>query len=680
MSRTLDYHPDIDGFRAVAVSAVVLFHLALPGVGGGFIGVDVFFVISGYLITLIIRKQVADGSFSFSSFYIRRIRRLLPALLFTVAISFVCGFLLLSPAALAAFSRSALYAVVSISNFGFWLDTGYFDSEKITKPLLHTWSLGVEEQFYLVWPFLAVLLFKVRSERVQILACSLFVAVGFAVCVYATWSAPSAAFFLSPFRAWQFGAGGLLAIVTQLPNYSQLSRRWGNHFSLVGLGILAASFVSVSDDGYPGYQSLAPTLGTVFLLSGAGSAISMALLGNQVASWLGRISYSIYLVHWPVIVYYYYVVNSRPDIWGYAVVLSIIAILSLVSFYAVEEPLRRSRADRSAVPAGAVLASVAALALLLNFVGAHVWAQNGWPWRVDADARARAAMASRRFDCPIRDIPEFGRSCRIGQANMPPSFAVVGDSHAEALLPGIDQVLKEQKKAGIAYIQRATLPFVGVRSVDGSTTRPNNFDSVYQRLAKSKVSDVIIHARFSLHWLTWRPPNEEMERKFVVRNEGDPLTVEKSQRNFVDGLIKTIRLLRDAGKNVYIIGAIPHQGVDLTKCLARPTYLFSAGFIVRTCGGLTREESLNRAAAVNAVLAETTKDLQASFFDPAAFLCAAQSNVCRRTMDGKLLYRDDDHLSIFGARYVASQWRQIVFQPRGKLNRSELGSALGNGT
>jgi peptidoglycan/LPS O-acetylase OafA/YrhL len=301
------YRPEIDGLRAVAVISVLLYHVGVLQFSGGYVGVDVFFVISGFLITRIIFEEASrTGTFSFSNFYLRRLRRLFPALLTTVAISFLFGYWLLSPLNFREFGGSAITALTSVSNFFFWAHSGYFDTAAISKPLLHTWSLSVEEQFYLVWPaFIATLTLKKWPVPVVLLAAgaaSLLFNIPFSS------GDTSTIFYLTPFRVFEFVIGAILIWLPQISRY-----RINQALTLGGLLLIAFSVLTYTQKTiFPSFHALPPCIGAACVIYAGNNPIAKLLLGNRLSVFIGKISYSLYLVHWPLIVFYRYYVFDPP--------------------------------------------------------------------------------------------------------------------------------------------------------------------------------------------------------------------------------------------------------------------------------------------------------------------------------------------------------------------------------
>lgn len=370
----LTYRPDIDGLRAVAVMAVVLYHAGFGTFSGGFVGVDVFFVISGYLITRLLARQVeSTGKIDVFDFYLRRLRRIFPALLVTLAATTVCAVLVFSPQRLQAYGGSLLHAVYSVSNLFFFHESGYFDSDSGLKPLLHTWSLGVEEQFYLVWPFLVLLAGTVVRRQFLVIA-SLGLA-GALLAVAATDRNPSAAFFLMPFRVFEFSMGAVLVVLERRKSSNGLAH---NLLFLAGLSLIAWSVLAYSKDTpFPGAAAILPCLGAVLCIHSGNRAGAGRLLQGKAVVGLGLISYSLYLVHWPVVVFYRYCVDLRGAslLGSWLIVLSSLG-LAAVMYVCVEKRFRRNRASNRRF-----LVGLGAAVLVLSYAGASMWAADGWKWR-----------------------------------------------------------------------------------------------------------------------------------------------------------------------------------------------------------------------------------------------------------------------------------------------------------
>jgi peptidoglycan/LPS O-acetylase OafA/YrhL len=345
MERGQGYREDIDWLRAIAVLAVVAFHFEVPGIWGGYVGVDIFFVISGYLITEIITSEIASGSFSFAAFYERRARRLLPALYVMVALTTLPSFVYLLTSERAEFFRSIGAVVTFTSNFFFWLQSGYFDHAAVEKPLLHTWSLSVEEQFYLAFPLLLWALSRVSKGRTALaaaLAALMLISLGANVWLMDTGRSASA-FYMSPARAWEFLIGSLIAlpILPALPNLPARALARGGAIILFAVALCGLR----KESPFPGLNALLPCLGAaLFIWSGIGvtTVARHRYSPLQVLTFFGKISYSLYLWHWPIFTFgRFSKVSLTLDGFDKAVLLAATVVISFLSWRYIEQPFRQ---------------------------------------------------------------------------------------------------------------------------------------------------------------------------------------------------------------------------------------------------------------------------------------------------------------------------------------------------
>lgn len=426
------YRPDIDGMRAIAVLSVLFFHVGFPGLTGGYIGVDVFLVISGYLITgILLGEHARTGRISFRDFYYRRLKRIAPALIATVAVT--SGFVvwLYSPTLLAAYGQSAWMSLASISNIGFYLTSGYFATDSDVKPLLHTWSLSVEEQFYLIWPL--ILAFLLRNTRYVFPGIAVITVVSLGYSQYQLGTDSDAAFYLMPFRIFEFGIGALLHAVP-IAKTQQL-RRWHDPAVVLGLACIGYAVLAFSNDTpFPGGMALVPCLGTALLIWAKDASVSRWLLSKRLVVWIGSISYALYLVHWPIIVLYerFRIVIHldasplRPiEQWG---IVAASFITAYVLHVLVESPLRRTSARPRHFVVGTALSMV-----LVGGIGVGFEVSEGWvtrPWIPDTQSFAAAQanwlgdrLEGIRKNCNVTSAT--GCSLQEGRRNA----LVIGNSH-----------------------------------------------------------------------------------------------------------------------------------------------------------------------------------------------------------------------------------------------------------
>ncbi|WP_050295265.1 acyltransferase family protein [Yersinia sp. 2105 StPb PI] len=373
------YRSDIDGLRAIAVISVMLYHFSIGHFSGGFVGVDIFFVISGYLITGGIIKQGEAGKFSFSDFYIRRARRLFPALLVTIILSYVAAFWLFSPIDFANMSGSTIFALGGISNIFFWMEADYFDSASILKPLLHTWSLSVELQFYLIWPAILLLLIKFGRKITGYGVVAVTIA-GLISSIFALKYDPTGAFYLTQYRFYEFAVGGLAFLVGR-SKFMRSKYYMPNMIFVVGIALVFYSIFSYSTEtAFPGLNALPPVIGAALIILSGEQAIGAKILSLRPVSYIGEISYSLYLIHWPLVVFVqYFSVKEISSIERYGLVAATF-VLSVSMHRLIEKPFRNPKVFDISGTAFALACSCIAIVVMIP--ASSSWANKGWVWRL----------------------------------------------------------------------------------------------------------------------------------------------------------------------------------------------------------------------------------------------------------------------------------------------------------
>jgi peptidoglycan/LPS O-acetylase OafA/YrhL len=442
------YRADIDALRAIAILEVLFYHADFSWMPGGYVGVDVFFVISGYLISGLISREIAQTeSFNFRHFYIRRARRLFPALFAVIAATFVFGAFVLTPEYLTYMSESVLASIFSCANFFFFEGSNYFEIGKQVRPLLHTWSLGVEEQFYLVWPLLLWIILRHGRVAYSITILTVFVA---SFCAGLTlFLHPSAVFYLLPFRVWEFALGAAVALCG-----SAKDRRWLNDVAYAaGAALVVGSAVFLTKDSlYPFYNALAPCCGAALMIySGNASRIAAPFKKAPVIA-IGKISYSLYLVHWPIIVYYKYLVEGDLRIEEQLILIAVTIFTAMLLYFTIEKKFRYVRGSSNlGLKPVAVAVALASIALVCT-PATSAMMSGGWLWRYPDDIRLMLAKAGNDisiphplngcFKLPAAERADIRESCYAPMPGDPrPSVILVGDSTAYALAAGLQATL-----------------------------------------------------------------------------------------------------------------------------------------------------------------------------------------------------------------------------------------------
>ena len=430
--RHLRYRPEIDGLRAIAVLAVILFHAEVPYFHGGFIGVDIFYVISGYLITKIIVSQLHKNDFSFSNFYVRRIKRLFPAAFFLILSTVLFGSLVLSPGNYIELAKSAIFSSAFLANVWFAKHSGYFDQSAEISPLVHMWSLAVEEQFYLLFPLILYLIYKTwsfRGIRASLIAlCLTSLTLSFALSA----DYPNSSFYLLHTRAWELSLGGLLVLFPALNPHRKMT---SDALSVIGISlIIVGILITYRGIPYPGYWALLPTLGAAILISSshASGSIGNILLTRNGLVKIGKFSYSAYLWHWPVVVYYRIYISERS--FTFFETLSLIfasLFLGYLSWRYIEEKFRYQK-----IPAKKVFRLALLSSGLLIFISSSIYFSRGYSSRFSEDVYMytdRRSMSEVECVERIRIFPDVEKDfCIVGNklSTAKRRGVIWGDSHS----------------------------------------------------------------------------------------------------------------------------------------------------------------------------------------------------------------------------------------------------------
>ena len=645
MPEAATYRPAIDGLRAVAVVPVVLFHLGVGALPGGFVGVDVFFVISGYLITGILFREMQAGRFSLARFYERRIRRILPNLYAMILATTLVACVLLIPFDLTRYGQSVVATLGFAANVYFWFRTGYFAPASDQLPLLHTWSLGVEEQYYLVSPLLLLLLADRHPRRIGLVVAVLF-ATSFALAVHQVRTAPDAAFYLPLARWWELMTGSFLALgLVPRPDRRVLREA----LALAGLtAIVAAIALYRADLPFPGVGALAPCLGAAAVIQAdrGGDTAAGRLLGSRPLRAIGLLSYSLYLWHWPVIVFARYLAQRALTAGeSFAALLAIVA-LAYGAYRWIEVPVRSRRipARRLFVGAGVGAGALASVAATLVVAG-------GLPGRYPPAVRPLAMAVDRanpdrlRCDSPSPARLRSGDVCVIGAPGVAPSFALIGDSFADALSPGVAEAARRAGLAGIVLTRGGCLMLAGAGNSDECRDAAARS---YALIARSPgIRRVVLIGR----WPTWYEARREglfpQERIWIAdAASGDGRDVAENRAVLARGLRRTAAL--PAGRRLTVVVGLPEQHVHVPQYATLRTL---AGLPV---DGLARADYDRRQRGAKALIAGTGVDV----LDLGPAMCDAQA--CPIVRGGEALFVDDNHPSRDYARALAPWLRRAV--------------------
>ena len=560
----MQFSRDINGLRAIAVAAVVLFHLQVPGFGGGFAGVDVFFVISGYLMTGIILGRQDAGRFSVWGFYADRARRIVPALVVLCLVLLAVGWFFLLPSDYKKLGKQVGASLGFVSNITFWREAGYFDAVSHRKWLLHTWSLSVEWQFYLLYPLLLVALRRLAGPARLRGALGLLLAASLAGAAFGALD-PSASFYLLPTRAWEMLLGGL-AWGAVVPGGLAVRRA----IEVVGLAAVLGS-LALLDAGrpWPDALAIAPTLGTALVLAARREA--SPLLGHPVAQWLGRCSYSVYLWHWPVVVALTQM-SELPAGPRIALGLGLSLGLGALSYRWVEAPTRR----RAATPAAgtpsarrrprAALASAAALATV---AGVAAWASDGAPWRFAPAVRAADLEALNGNPYGRGCFATFGPpepACVMGGDRRTARAELVGDSHALSIATALAAAIPDGTGGGVRFHGYASCPTLRTATYGRSENRCAEFNAaVGAELGAAPAAALPLVVTNN-----WTSYVEQARVRFAAGPDGSGAddTLPFDRERYRSALLTTLCGFAQGGRPVYVTEPFPQFDVDVPRATA----------------------------------------------------------------------------------------------------------------
>ena len=628
--KSLGYRPDVDGLRAVAVSAVLLYHARL-GVPGGFVGVDIFFVLSGFLITSIILKDAASpNGFSIVGFWERRIRRILPALFVLILCTIAAGWFILLPSDFADFGKSVFAQAFFAGNFYYWISAGYFDQPAAYKPLLHTWSLAVEEQYYLFFPILFLPWWKIKITTLRwiIILGGLS---SLALSIVQTQAVPDAAFYLLPSRAWELFLGAFLAVTPYKPNVPRAVSEAASWTGVAAIALAYACYTSATP--FPGLAAVLPCAGAAAIIwandLGHRTSSVARLLALPPVVFVGKISYSLYLWHWPILVYAIYWKEYGILSWYIRAALLVFSfVMATLSWKFVETPFRTRQllARRRDIFAFGLLAPITCASM-----GTILVVTNGMPSRYPAAVVAFDADR-KEVNLPFADKPHAdilkvvaqGELPRVGMAGQPVHCLLWGDSHAFAIVPALAAVAEKSSSSVELAVYSATGPILNFESPGKNSMGADSIawnQAIVDHVRQQKISNVLLAA----HWGIYG--------------------------NIADKLKATTLALQEAGAKVWIVKDVPYQSDDVPKALARATLEGKSLDI-----GVSQEENAKVSQTEDGMLAPAAAS-GATILDATPYFFTGRKT-CLVMTEGRSLYSDHEHLTPRGALFIRD-----LFQP-----------------
>lgn len=643
-SHSLKYRADIDGLRAIAILSVVFFHVC--NFGGGFVGVDIFFVISGFLISKIIAQDLENNRFSFGNFYARRVRRIFPALLLVLMFSCCVGCFVLFPFEYTNLNKSIFRASYFVSNFHFLKESSdYFHNASESKPLLHLWSLAIEEQFYIFWPLILWLSWKLRIDALKVIL--LGVAASFTFGLYKISSSREAAFYLPQSRCWELLIGALLAYVEK--KWPVKNLRLSNLSSLFGfLLIIAALSLITKEKTFPGWWALLPTVGTALVIfAGSQAWLNRKILQNSLLVWFGLISFPLYLWHWPLLSFLEITQNGTATILTKSLVVLLATLLAWLTYRFVEIPLRFNNKSKNVIITLAVLmislGSFAGLSYRFNLL--QVYKKDGLDLvRTDSISRAQNKT------CEIFKVDHEGIICLT--ASNQPEIMIIGDSHATSLNSAVYQ--KKIDLNTVLVSANSCLPF-NKYAVD----KDFEYDDCPNLAAQIKFLIQELQTIKTVVISTYSPEEQDFEKYQFA-----PQKNMTSSDIFLAGYDELVSELLAAGKKVIFVVDVPKLNDDPKLCVAR--ILQDKPF--SECK-MEKKSVLAKEQKYRAIVKELKRrNPRLSLFYSSDVLCDHQ--YCYGRDAKNVFYYDPHHLSVSGSKKILEK----IFFRDGESNHRNLGS------
>ncbi len=624
------YRPDIDGLRAVAVLSVVIYHAFPDALKAGFMGVDIFFVISGYLISSIIFENIDRGSFSFAQFYSRRIKRIFPALTLVLLSCLVFGWFGLLGDEFKQLGKHMAAGAGFVSNFFLWQESGYFNNAAETKPLLHLWSLAIEEQFYIVWPLVVWLTWKRKW-----LFLSVFIGLGmasFAYNVHLVRLDPTATFFSPATRIWELLAGVLLAYMKVRPTAWQPSQRQLHVASTLGVALLAFGLYRI-DKGrpYPGTWALLPILGSFCLIfAGPTAWFNRLVLSNRLLVWVGLISFPLYLWHWPMLSFMRIVESEAPSLGYRVLAVGLSVLLAWITYYFVEKPIRAN--GKSTLKIVVLTTCVAALGL----AGLVIFQNNGVTTRAAAQINGVNSWDNLTFATPCKFItngPNHDDWCNIGNApDKSPTTVLIGDSVGSGYTPMLlSYAMAHSKTDKTPFIfrqfGRGACPMLSgigsMRCAELTAAAANYIDKT------PSIDTVILAANWPLYFYGF----DWTDKNFITAAQ------------FEEVIKQTITHYQNKGKRVIVFLA-PPTGANPRACVVRPLRLTNEN----KCQ-FSLQDAMNNSRSYRAAFVALLDQLNVDYFDPFKYMC--DKTRCKVADGTRIYYVDYEHFSVFGGQFLA---------------------------
>ncbi|WP_387491370.1 acyltransferase family protein [Photorhabdus sp. RM96S] len=615
----VSYKPEIDGLRAIAVVMVLVFHAFPSYLPGGFVGVDIFFVISGYLITAILQRELEENKYSIKEFYRRRIDRLFPALLLMLFFVYIFGWFALFTDEYMQLGKQIAGGAGFIANIVLYSETGYFDTYSSTKPLLHLWSLGIEEQFYLIFPLILLFVYKRRLNPFLFLA--IITIISFSLNIYLINENVEKVFYLPQYRHWELLCGSLLAVVTQKDNALSQGKLLSNTLSIIGMALIISSAILFTPAmQFPGWYAAAPVFGTIFVIAaGRGAILNGVVLSCKPALFVGLISYPLYLWHWPLLSLANIINGQVPPPYIRILLLVSAFILSVFTYLCIEKPLKRIKSWRKKTVPMLIFMIIIGITGYVTYEKKGIYNRENINISNEVSAQLNGALwqytnndiCKTRFNFP--EASGFGWWFCMLTRNEDPDVVLLGNSYANHLYPGI----AESKK-----LRNLNVLSIGVDDVTVSVGEKEN--TIYKK-EYNYINGIIEHTT---------------SIKYVIISGIDA----NFSKEYIDKLSQRINLIEKSGKKIIVFAPHVKLNFNIKACFSRPFKKAD-----EDC-----ETDLKEVTSIrhnfNMLIKTLHKDHpNVLFFDPNSLIC--DNKGCSSIRKGLPIYRDDfKHLSAFASR------------------------------
>ncbi|EFM6460483.1 acyltransferase [Escherichia coli] len=635
-----NYQPGVDGLRAVAVILVLIFHVGFSSVPGGFVGVDVFFVISGYLITGIIFNQTEKGTFSYINFMLARIARLYPALIATLIAVFAGCFILYSPSDFVSVSKSAIYALYSASNIFFAQSVGYFDTSSEINPLLHTWSLGVEQQFYLVWPLIIGAAYLVKKSLVPWVLVIISIA-SLASSQWATINMQTEAYYWMPFRVFELSFGGLAFFISR---WIKPSEPMKESMMAAGLAmILSSALLYSSSTQFPGLHAMIPVLGAMLCILSHDAKYAGFAVNNRVSVTIGLISYSVYLIHWPIIVFYkYWISRDITTLEKVSIIFSSL-IIGMIFYSLIENRYRKINIKSF----GIYQVSFVLLIFIISSSFNNASETSGFPLRI-SDATAFKIKDAKMFHYENFGGGETPQGTVIlGDKKAKPSLIIMGDSLARQYSLAIDSTMKASNKSVIAFFADGCFMSEKYSRLWSGKVGKECIANYMNFVEFAKNNNIPVF--YSQRWIGYKD--------LIGDYNGDKVTF-KNNKDFAKFIVENIQNISSniKGKLYVALGSSGTNGLSgAIGCITRPSYVYQP-----CLEHLSVKRNDAEFEIVNEYLVSyLNNNKNISLIDINNFICSKE--YCPSVDDsGHILYSDTVHFTKYTSSLVWDRIKKII--------------------